>query len=121
MPQGGEGLGWHGRRGRCGAQSTFLNSRALKTAPKCFFFHPYRRARRRSILLSPGLATGGEYRLSRLRKNYHFLALKVASSPRWKEISPLSEPSSSSRARPSPEASSISSDPCQVKSAAADI
>src|SRR5439155_26850754 len=47
---------------------------------------------------------------SRLRKNYHFLALKVASSPRWKEISPLRVPSSSSRAMPSPQTSSIASD-----------
>src|SRR6202521_6115536 len=58
---------------------------------------------------------------SRVRKNYHFWALKAASSPRWKETSPLSEPSSSSSARPSPETSSISSDPAQVKWVAADI
>src|SRR6266446_972173 len=59
---------WAGTAGAEDAvlNSTFLNSRALKTAPKGFFFQPYRRARRRSILLSPGLATGGEYRLSLL-------------------------------------------------------
>src|SRR6266508_5546325 len=52
------------------------------------------------------------------RKPHHLRALKVDSSLRWKLISPLIVPSSSSSAHPSPETRSISSDPSQVNSAA---
>jgi Sodium:sulfate symporter transmembrane region len=48
-------------------------------------------------------------------KGHHWLALKVASSPRWKRISPASVPSGASLAEPAPKAGSISSKPSQVK------
>jgi transposase len=54
-------------------------------------------------------AIGDIGRFSRLRKSYQRLAIKEDSSPRWKRISPVRVPSSSSCASPSPEASSISS------------
>ncbi len=48
-------------------------------------------------------------------KSHDRRALKADSSPRWKRISPVSDPSGASLAEPAPEAGSISSKPSQVK------
>src|SRR5829696_2203160 len=50
-------------------------------------------------------------------KSHDRRALKVDSSPRWKRISPVSDPSGASLAEPAPNAGSISSKPSQVKRA----
>src|SRR5918912_321294 len=62
----------------------------------------------------PGPRQGAADPLREPRKGHQRCALKADSSPPWKRISPTSDPSSSSSA--SPQAGSISSEPCQVKS-----
>ena len=62
-----------------------------------------------------GAVAGGYAGSNRLRKIYHRRAVKEDWSPRWKRISPLRAPSASSSASPSPDASSMSSLPAQVK------